>query len=477
MDENIGRILDEVEALRLAEDTLIFFTSDNGPEMDVGSPGPYRGHKRLVTEGGIRIPAIASWKGKIAPSSTTDAFLLTTDLFPTFVAAAKAQMPSNIRIDGWKYAHNNVSAIWAESLVYNGVAHYAPTKGTLSAHIHNVLKWTHYNGVCPVSALLPIYDAVTRSSLPQLTAVQSQCLDTTRLHDHLGSATRKNTEAESAFAFGDFVGNEWRRSCHQRVHFDDLTGHYYLVTTTCAQDMPAMTVNIGGMPRPVNICPESLERLMSPLPVENFMDDNILLGIFNLVLLSIVGAKGEEDIVLRPKPVRDTAIIDPLFLHFVGVDDPDVTGAFKSWKPQQIQQRLDKLWGFLHDFERRWAGQCQHDCLEYSIWPWHVQEHFWGATVAHHSLKDPSHLQLIHIYPAVKEKDADNKHLNDHAAKIVTTFVQEAITRARNATSAAEPLTVTTHILHSTFSGLIPSLETMKVIVLVKLAVRAFQPI
>lgn len=189
----------------------------------------------------------------------------------------------------------------------------------------------------------------------------------------------------------------------------------------------------------------------------------------------VVGAKGEEDIVLRPKPVRDTAIIDPLFLHFVGVDDPDVTGAFKSWKPQQIQQRLDKLWGFLHDFERRWAGQCQHDCLEYSIWPWHVQEHFWGATVAHHSLKDPSHLQLIHIYPAVKEKDADNKHLNDQAAKIVTAFVQEAITRARNATSAAEPLTVTTHILHSTFSGLIPSLETMKVIVLVKLAVRAFQ--
>lgn len=483
MDENIGRILDEVEALRLAEDTLIFFTSDNGPEMDVGSPGPYRGHKRLVTEGGIRIPAIASWKGKIAPSSTTDAFLLTTDLFPTFVAAAKAQMPSNIRIDGfsflpalldrsksiqkkgderivlwythslgypkftaarafgykvlwadyegrrgknlppswrifdmvndslestnilsgfqaqceaanklsllpaneklswenivdqkvdphglnlvrfleiamylfrfegerswltyhdqkpaetapscsirgltdnerlppfshvlqpnfcgkslwkaastgcvcefadceqrWKYSHNNVSAIWAESLVYNGVAHYAPTKGTLSAHIHNVLKWTHYNGICPVGTLLPIYDAVTRSSLPQLTAVQSQCLDTTRLHDQLGSATRKNTEAESAFAFGDFVGNEWRRSCHQRVHFDDLTGHYYFVTTTCAQDMPAMTVNIGGMPRPVNICPESLERLMSPLPVENFMDDNILLGIFNLVLLSI----------------------------------------------------------------------------------------------------------------------------------------------------------------------------------------------
>lgn len=700
MDENIGRILDEVEALHLAEDTLIFFTSDNGPEMDVGSSGPYRGHKRLVTEGGIRVPAIASWKGKIAPSTTTDAFLLTTDLFPTFVAAAKAQMPSNIRIDGfsflpalldrsksiekkgderivlwythslgypkftaarafgfkvlwadyegrrgknlppswrifdmvndplettniwsgfqaqceaanklsllpaneklsweniahhnvdphgvnlirfleiamylfryegerswltyhdqkpaettptcnirglkdserlppfshvlqpnfcgnslwhaastgcvcgfadceqrWKASQNNASAIWAESLVYNGVAHYAPTKGTLSAHIHNVLKWTHYNGICPISALQPIYDALTRSSLPQLATVQSQCLDTTRLHDHLGSATRKDTEAETAFAFGDFVGNEWRRSCHQRVHFDDLTGHYYLVTSTCAQDMPAMTVNIGGMPRPVNICPESLERLMSPLPVENFMDDNILLGILNLVLLSIgkpssfhhsassfdvcntlysdvaescriVGAKGEEDIVLRPKPVRDTAIIDPLFLHFVGVDDPDVVGAFKSWKPQQIHQRLDKLWGFLYDFERRWARECQRDCLEYSIWPWHVHEHFWGATIAHHSRKESSQLQLIHIFPAAKEKDADNKHLNDQAATVVTAFVQEAISRARNATSAADRLTVTTHSIQSTFSGLIPSLETMKVIVLVKLAVRAFQ--
>jgi arylsulfatase A-like enzyme len=64
MDYNIGRLLALLDKLGIAEQTLVFFTSDNGPENDAGSPGPFKGRKRLLTEGGIRIPAIAQWSGR-----------------------------------------------------------------------------------------------------------------------------------------------------------------------------------------------------------------------------------------------------------------------------------------------------------------------------------------------------------------------------------------------------------------------------
>lgn len=105
MDENIGRLLDVVDNLGIADDTLIFFTSDNGHEGQAGSSGPYLGLKRLVTEGGIRVPAICQWKGSnhIKPGSFSDKFIMTTDLFPTLLHAAKIRMPSHIRIDGFSF--------------------------------------------------------------------------------------------------------------------------------------------------------------------------------------------------------------------------------------------------------------------------------------------------------------------------------------------------------------------------------------
>lgn len=100
MDMNIGRILDVLDELKIAENTLVMFTSDNGPESEAGSAGKFKGGKRLLSEGGIRVPAIVQWKGKIAPGGRTNKFAVSTDLFPTFVHAAKLRMPAHIRIDG-----------------------------------------------------------------------------------------------------------------------------------------------------------------------------------------------------------------------------------------------------------------------------------------------------------------------------------------------------------------------------------------
>lgn len=101
MDYNIGRLLDLLDNLNIANDTLVIFTSDNGPENGAGSPGRrFKGMKRLITEGGIRVPAIWQWIGKINPMSISDKFGVSTDLFPTLLEAAGIQPPDHIRLDG-----------------------------------------------------------------------------------------------------------------------------------------------------------------------------------------------------------------------------------------------------------------------------------------------------------------------------------------------------------------------------------------
>lgn len=89
MDFNIGRLLDLFDSLGIANNTLVVFTSDNGPENGAGYTGGLKGRKRLLTEGGIRVPCIWQWKGHIEAGSLSDKFALTTDLFPTILHAVK----------------------------------------------------------------------------------------------------------------------------------------------------------------------------------------------------------------------------------------------------------------------------------------------------------------------------------------------------------------------------------------------------
>jgi arylsulfatase A-like enzyme len=87
MDEQVGRVLAELDRLGLAQDTIVVFTSDNGGER-FADTWPFTGHKTELLEGGIRVPAIVRWPGKVAPGSTSDAQLMSMDWLPTFVAAA-----------------------------------------------------------------------------------------------------------------------------------------------------------------------------------------------------------------------------------------------------------------------------------------------------------------------------------------------------------------------------------------------------
>lgn len=100
MDKGIGQILDTVKDAGIAENTFIFFFSDNGAILAGGSNKPFRGGKFSHYEGGHRVPAIALWPGRIAAGTTTDATAMAMDLFPTIMDLASIAVPQERKLDG-----------------------------------------------------------------------------------------------------------------------------------------------------------------------------------------------------------------------------------------------------------------------------------------------------------------------------------------------------------------------------------------
>jgi arylsulfatase A-like enzyme len=99
MDEAIGEILDELETMGVAQDTLILFFSDNGG-TEISDNGPLRGFKTQMFEGGVRVPFLARWPAQIPAGSVTDEFLTALEVFPTLAAAAKIEPKEKIVLDG-----------------------------------------------------------------------------------------------------------------------------------------------------------------------------------------------------------------------------------------------------------------------------------------------------------------------------------------------------------------------------------------
>lgn len=108
MDRDVGRILDLLDELKLSDNTLVMFSSDNGPSPEGGqtleffnSAGPLSGAKRSMREGGIRVPTIARWPGRIKPGRTSDHPSAFWDFLPTACEVAGIEPPGDI--DGISY--------------------------------------------------------------------------------------------------------------------------------------------------------------------------------------------------------------------------------------------------------------------------------------------------------------------------------------------------------------------------------------
>ena len=104
IDWSTGQILNELAILGLAKNTLVFFTSDNGPwlteDQEGGSAGLLKDGKGTTWEGGMRVPALAWWPGTVPAGVVSQALGTTMDLFSTSLALANAQQPEDRIIDG-----------------------------------------------------------------------------------------------------------------------------------------------------------------------------------------------------------------------------------------------------------------------------------------------------------------------------------------------------------------------------------------
>ena len=114
VDESVGRIMATLDELGLAENTLVIFSSDNGgvggyqraglDKDGITDNAPLKGGKGMLYEGGVRVPYIFRWKGKIRAGTTNDTPIISVDLYPTLVEVAGAAAPADYPLDGVSYA-------------------------------------------------------------------------------------------------------------------------------------------------------------------------------------------------------------------------------------------------------------------------------------------------------------------------------------------------------------------------------------
>jgi len=106
MDFAFGQLMKALDEQKLADSTFVFFTSDNGPEGNGtttpgrGSTGGLRDRKRSMHEGGIRVPGLARWPGKIPVGSVSDMPVIGSDMFPTMLGIAGVKPPAGRVLDG-----------------------------------------------------------------------------------------------------------------------------------------------------------------------------------------------------------------------------------------------------------------------------------------------------------------------------------------------------------------------------------------
>jgi len=113
VDESVGRILALLDELKLSTNTLVIFSSDNGgvggyereglQASDITDNAPLRSGKGSLYEGGVRVPYIFRWPGKITPGTACDQPINSVDLYPTLLAVAGAPPPPNYPLDGTSY--------------------------------------------------------------------------------------------------------------------------------------------------------------------------------------------------------------------------------------------------------------------------------------------------------------------------------------------------------------------------------------
>ncbi|NDV61014.1 arylsulfatase [Puniceicoccales bacterium CK1056] len=160
MDDDVGEIMAKLEELGIADNTLVIFTSDNGPHQEGGhdpeyfnSSGSLRGFKRDLYEGGIRVPMIASWPGKIEPGTQTDHVSAFWDVLPTMADVLGQKL--SVEVDGVSFLPTLLGAeSQASSPMY---WEFHEKKGRIALRKGN-WKAVRYNVAVDPDSPLELYD-------------------------------------------------------------------------------------------------------------------------------------------------------------------------------------------------------------------------------------------------------------------------------------------------------------------------------
>ena len=136
VDDSVGRIMQQLAELKLAERTVIIFTSDNGGLMNVTYNLDLRAGKGSAYEGGVRVPLLVKWPGVTKPGSACDVPVLTVDFFPTLAEIAGAKLPADRAIDGESFVPLlQQSGGLKRDAIYWHYPHYHPGGATPHAAI------------------------------------------------------------------------------------------------------------------------------------------------------------------------------------------------------------------------------------------------------------------------------------------------------------------------------------------------------
>jgi arylsulfatase A-like enzyme len=163
LDQDVGRILQELDQLGIAENTIVIFTSDNGAANEHGAvsdyfdgTGPLRGIKRDLYEGGIRVPLIVSWPGKIPAGRVDDASHVTFwDFLPTLAKLGGADVPDGLRLDGISV----VPSLLQGTEIGNDRPLYWEFRRKPDASLQQAVRWGRWKAVrLSEGADLEVYD-------------------------------------------------------------------------------------------------------------------------------------------------------------------------------------------------------------------------------------------------------------------------------------------------------------------------------
>lgn len=195
LDEQVGRIRKTLDELGVADNTLIFFCSDNGPEgkkpagRRAGMTDGLRGRKRSLFDGGVRVPALAVWPGRIEAASMIDTPCSTLDYFPTIAELVDFEVPASRIIDG----ENIFPVMTGEKLTRSKSIPFRHAAG--ASLVKDGFK-----------LILPV------GELYELTSDRSEANDVSQQHPEQVSAMRTELESylsqfKSSHAGQDYEGN------------------------------------------------------------------------------------------------------------------------------------------------------------------------------------------------------------------------------------------------------------------------------